>query len=360
MLRALDHPNVVPLRDYVPERARPSCSRGCAGGTLEARLATRSASPRRAPSRSRARCSLALGEAHRLGILHRDMKPANVLFDDAGVARLGDFGVAHLGDLSATATAGVFGTLAYMSPEQREGRPATVAERPLRGRRDPLRDADRASDPRSVTRGRSLSRSARASIATSTPRHDDVVLRLLARDPASARPRTPSPPARAPRARLGPSDVDPRRPRAREPARERRVLARTRIGTVGPGGDARYDRWIDRPVVLPPAATEPRSLGRGSLRARPRTRALQPRPSRRPRAAGSIWLGAPPRRPARRPLIRPRASDARRSARRLHAEGFAHGRDRPGAACRRRSDGRGSLARSRRATINGRLDRAAD
>src|SRR5204863_212692 len=44
----------------------------------------------------------------------------------AGVTRLGDFGVAHLGDLSTTATAGVIGTLAYMRPEQREGRPATV------------------------------------------------------------------------------------------------------------------------------------------------------------------------------------------------------------------------------------------
>jgi serine/threonine-protein kinase len=55
------------------------------------------------------------------------VKPANVLFDEGGTPHLSDFGAAHVGDAAATVTAGLFGTLAYMSPEQREGRPATPA-----------------------------------------------------------------------------------------------------------------------------------------------------------------------------------------------------------------------------------------
>jgi serine/threonine-protein kinase len=67
----------------------------------------------------------ALAEAHRLGILHRDIKPSNILFDASGASYLADFGAAHLSDSSATATAGVIGTLSYMSPEQQQGKPAT-------------------------------------------------------------------------------------------------------------------------------------------------------------------------------------------------------------------------------------------
>jgi serine/threonine-protein kinase len=124
-MRALDHPNVVPLRDVVAEGPAIVLA-WMSGGTLERMLsATGALAPARAVEIAASLLS-ALGDAHRLGILHRDVKPSNVLFDDAGGARLSDFGVAHLGDLSTTATAGVFGTLAYMSPEQREGRPSTA------------------------------------------------------------------------------------------------------------------------------------------------------------------------------------------------------------------------------------------
>jgi serine/threonine-protein kinase len=124
-MRALDHPHLVPMRDFIVEGPAIVLA-WMEGGTLEKLLASSEPlAPLRAVEIARAILS-ALGDAHRLGILHRDVKPANVLFDGAGGPRLSDFGVAHLGDVSTTATAGAFGTLAYMSPEQREGRPATA------------------------------------------------------------------------------------------------------------------------------------------------------------------------------------------------------------------------------------------
>ena len=124
-MRALEHPCVVPLRDFSTQPPALVLA-WMAGGTLEQLMARgEPVAPARAAEIADSILS-ALGDAHRFGIIHRDVKPANVLFDDAGAARLGDFGVAHLSDISATATGGVFGTLAYMSPEQRAGRPASA------------------------------------------------------------------------------------------------------------------------------------------------------------------------------------------------------------------------------------------
>jgi serine/threonine-protein kinase len=68
---------------------------------------------------------LALGEAHRSGLVHRDVKPANVLLTPQGEAKLADFGlVRHLDDLAGAGTP-IAGTPTYMAPELFRGTPAS-------------------------------------------------------------------------------------------------------------------------------------------------------------------------------------------------------------------------------------------
>jgi hypothetical protein len=71
-----------------------------------------------------AQLASALEAAHRVGIVHRDVKPANVLVPQTGSAKLTDFGVASLtGDPRLTTTGLVIGSPAYMAPEQAQGEP---------------------------------------------------------------------------------------------------------------------------------------------------------------------------------------------------------------------------------------------
>ncbi len=63
-----------------------------------------------------------LDHAHRAGVVHRDVKPANILVDEAGRGRLTDFGIARIaGEAGLTLTGGLIGTVSYMAPEQARG-----------------------------------------------------------------------------------------------------------------------------------------------------------------------------------------------------------------------------------------------
>jgi serine/threonine-protein kinase len=312
VLGALEHPNVVPLRDYLPEGPALVLA-WMSGGTLETRLSTGALAPARAVEIASAVLS-ALGEAHRLGVLHRDIKPANVLFDDAGVARLADFGVAHLGDLSATATAGVFGTLAYMSPEQREGRPASVqsdvfgvgvmlfemltGERPVPNQPPRLR-------PSGVHRDLDA-------------RHDTAVLRIFADSP-EARPSDAFATRRELAALRWPSTIEPAAPR---PPSDHPASIRPRATRIEKRDDGLpMDRWIGRRVQLVPL-TE-RALVRAAAFARAGHRALQS-VLRVDRAAGEIWLGATAA-PLSRALSATELAELRAALAALHATGAVHG-----------------------------------
>ena len=75
-----------------------------------------------------AQVASALAAAHAAGIVHRDVKPGNILVADDGAALISDFGISHaLGDVTLTSTGMVHGTPAYLAPEVARGGEATAA-----------------------------------------------------------------------------------------------------------------------------------------------------------------------------------------------------------------------------------------
>ena len=121
-IAALDHPNVCTIYEIgeTPEGHLYIAMPLYEGETLQARLARDVIPVDRAIGIARAMAA-GLGAAHDRGIVHRDVKPSNVMLLPDGRVKILDFGVAKVKGLDATASGVRIGTLAYMSPEQVAG-----------------------------------------------------------------------------------------------------------------------------------------------------------------------------------------------------------------------------------------------
>src|SRR3954469_13282534 len=127
--RVSDHPHVVTIYDIGEHEGTAFIvMEYLAGGTVADRLRSGDPIPRAAAVRWLDEAASALDHAHRAGIVHRDVKPANLLLDANGRLAVGDFGIARMAsEANVTSTGIVLGTAAYLSPEQALGQPATPA-----------------------------------------------------------------------------------------------------------------------------------------------------------------------------------------------------------------------------------------
>ena len=183
--RLSGEPNTVTIFDVGEWHDRPFIvMEHLDGGSLEDRLREGGPPPADEALAWLEQAAAALDAAHRHGVVHRDVKPGNLLLDQDGGLRVADFGIASAAGLdSLTMTGTVLGTAGYLSPEQAQGEradPATdryalgvVAYELLTGHRPFESDSPTAEAAAHLN----------AEVPPVSPRLDPVFRRALAKDP---------------------------------------------------------------------------------------------------------------------------------------------------------------------------------
>src|SRR5215831_15390756 len=128
-IASLDHPNILPIYEVnESEDGLPFFSMKFAeNGSLHENLASLRDDPRKCVQLM-AKVARAVEYAHSRGVLHRDIKPGNILLDDRGEPQVSDFGLAKLldGSNDLTRSLTTFGTAGFIAPEQADGGPGDV------------------------------------------------------------------------------------------------------------------------------------------------------------------------------------------------------------------------------------------
>ena len=127
--RLSGNPNIVTIYDVGEHNERPFIvMEYLSGGSLEQKIRAEGAQTPRQALEWLEQSANALDAAHREGVVHRDVKPANLLLDRYGHVHVADFGIASAAGLaSLTQTGTVLGTASYLSPEQAQGERTTPA-----------------------------------------------------------------------------------------------------------------------------------------------------------------------------------------------------------------------------------------
>lgn len=193
---ALQHPHIVSVYGVRSrDDAHAIVMQFVDGTSLDAVVTQRGALPPAQAARVLSQVAAGLQHAHDRGVVHRDVKPANVLVDDQGNAYVSDFGIARRNDGAIVTRAGlVLGSWDYMSPEQRAGERVTpaadqyafgvMAFEVFTGR------LPFPGTPAEVIRGHmdTPAPSLRAVVPELTPAIDALIARMLAKDPADRWP----------------------------------------------------------------------------------------------------------------------------------------------------------------------------